>query len=65
MKNASFWVINSKTFAGKNYLKKRGGGRGLVKKIIEMHNIYPCDNMHINTAPLPLLTYRHDKAHSS
>ena len=43
LKNASFWVINSpcppQTYSSgkKNYLK-RGGGR----KMIKLHNIYPC-----------------------
>ena len=36
LKNASFWVINSKRFrVGEKNNLKRGGG------MIEMHNIYP------------------------
>ena len=36
LKNASFWAINSKNFAGEKKNLKRGGG-----EMIKMHNIYP------------------------
>ena len=38
LKNAPFWVINSKINL------KRGGGRRRGGGVIEMHNIYPCPN---------------------